>query len=197
MSHFWIQLKDRLERISMLKKVLLKDGRVVILKRMAQEDYAKGSNYEYVHKWLGQVSRYILYDFLEEDLDWDKRHFLTSLNNAENIILGALYDEKIIAHAKLNVNVLSPREKHIGHWSVMIHPTFQNNGLGAHLLNCIEVIAKKIGLKRLEAEYVEENASAKALYLRKLGYTIEGRKKKSFKLPDATYVDKMVIGKIL
>jgi len=183
--------------ISVYKKVILKDRRVVILKRMTREDYTKGNNYEYIHKWLGQVSKYLRYDFLEEDLEWDKQHFLTSLNNAENIILGALYDEEIIAHAKLNLNVLSPREKHIGRWSVMIHPKFQNNGLGAHLLNCIEVIAKKIRLKRLEAEYAEGNTQAEELYLRKLGYTIEGRKKKAFKLPNGKYVDKLVIAKIL
>ena len=183
--------------ISVYKKVILKDGRVIILKRMHQEDYKKGSNYEFLHNWLAQVSKYLLYDFEEEDLDWDKQQFFTSLNNAENIILAGIYNEKIIAHAKLNVNILSPREQHIGYWAVMIHPKFQNNGLGTHLLNYIEIIAKKIGLKRLEAEFIEENSPAKALYLRKLGYTIEGRKKRAFKLPNGTYVDKAVIGKIL
>ena len=191
-----LRLKNIVD-ISVYKKVILKDGRVIILKRMTQEDYTKGNNYEYVHKWLSQVSKYLLYDFLEEDLDWDKQNFLTSLNNAENIILGGIYNEKIIAQAKLNVNVLSPRQRHIGYWSVMIHPEFQNNGLGAYLLNCIEIIATMIGLKRLEAEFIEENSPAKELYLRKLGYTIEGRKKKAFKLPDGTYIDKTVIGKIL
>jgi GNAT superfamily N-acetyltransferase len=164
---------------------------------MFQDDYLRGSNYEYVHKWLAQVSKYLLYDFHEEDLEWNKKRFLTSLNNAENIILGALYNEKIVSHAKLNMNVLSPREMHIGHWSVMIHPKFQNKGLSAHLLNCIEIIAKKIGLKRLEAEYAEVNIQAEELYLRKLGYSIEGRKKMAFKLPDGNYIDKLVIGKIL
>ncbi|MFX1445865.1 MAG: GNAT family N-acetyltransferase [Promethearchaeota archaeon] len=183
--------------ISVYKKVILKDGRVVMLKRMTQDDYTKGSNYEYLYKWLGKVNKYLLYDFNEEDLDWNKQQFLISLNNAENIILGAFYDEKIIAHAKLNINILSPREKHIGQWSIMIHPKFQNNGLGAHILNCIEVIAKKIGLKRLEAEYAEGNIQAEELYLRKLGYNIEGRKEKAFKLSDGNYIDKLVIGKIL
>lgn len=59
------------------------------------------------------------------------------------------------------------------------------------------MIAKEIGLKLLEAEYVEEISQGEALYLRKLGYSVEGRKKKAFKLPGGTYVDKMVIGKVI
>ncbi|TFG30158.1 MAG: GNAT family N-acetyltransferase [Promethearchaeota archaeon] len=183
--------------ISVYRKVILKDGTVVILKRMTQNDYKKDKNYEYVHQWLNQINKFLSYEFQKVDMEQDKQLFLNSLNNAENIILGALYDEKIIAQLKLNVNVLSPREKHVGIWSIMIHPDFQNKGLATHLLTCIEIIAKKIGLKRLEAEYVEGNIQAEALYIQKLGYIIEGRKKMAFKLDDDTFNDKILIGKIL
>ena len=44
--------------ISVYKKVILTDGTVVVIKRMMKEDYEIGNTYEYVHKWLGQVSKF-------------------------------------------------------------------------------------------------------------------------------------------
>jgi len=103
----------------------------------------------------------------------------------------------VVGQANLSVNTLSPRVKHIGKWSIVIHPEFQNKGLGAQMLMCIEVMAKKLGLLRLEVEYAKGNTPAEELYLRKLGYTIEGRKKKGFRRKDGVFVDKIVIGKLL
>ena len=187
----------RVVDLSLHKKVIMKNGMVVIIKRLSERDYTRDNNYEFVHNWLSQVSTYLSYDFHDHDLERNKQQFYISLNNAENIFIGALYDMKIVAQAKLNVNILSSKEEHIGQWSIMVHPDFQNIGLGTHILHFLEVIAKKIGLKKLEAEYVEGNIPAESLYIRKLGYTIEGRKSMGFKMSDDTFVDKIVIGKIL
>jgi len=53
--------------------------------------------------------------------------------------------------------------RHVGRWSIIIHPHFQHQDLGEILLTIIEDIAKKKGLKRLEAKYAEGNRAAEEL----------------------------------
>ncbi len=65
------------------------------------------------------------------------------------------------------------------------------------MLLIIESIARMKGLKKLEADYYEGNAPAENLYIKKLNYQIEGRKRISVLLMDGTYADKIMIGKII
>ncbi len=57
--------------------------------------------------------------------------------------------------------------------------------------------AKEKGIKKLEAEYFEGNDKAQRLYLEKLNYEVEGRRKYSGLLKDGKYVDRILIGKII
>ncbi len=95
------------------------------------------------------------------------------------------------------MNPFNEKESHIGTWGIVIHPNFQNQGLGAKLLTLLENVAKQRGLKKLEAEYYDQNRSAEILYLEKMKYTVEGRKKKTGLLSNGTYTDKILIGKII
>ena len=58
-------------------------------------------------------------------------------------------------------------------------------------------IAKEKGLKKLEAEYYEWNKPAEMLYIKRLKYLVEGRKKFSGRLKDGIYVDKILIGNVI
>ena len=65
------------------------------------------------------------------------------------------------------------------------------------MLEVLEDIAKSLGIKKLEAEFIEGNKVARNLYTKKLNYSIEGRKKYSVLLSNGTYVDKIQIGKVI
>jgi ribosomal protein S18 acetylase RimI-like enzyme len=176
----------------------LKDGRIVLIKHLMVEDYEYNNNYEFVHNWLHRVNKYLAFEFEKEDLVQDKKSYYDILSNEkDNFVIGALFDDMIIASANLSMSPHFRKEKHIGRWGIAIHPDFQNQGLGTKLLKIIEKIAMEKGLKKLEAEYFDRNKNAEILYLKKMNYIIEGRRKFSGLLKDGKYADKILIGKII
>ena len=182
----------------MIEKFKLKDGRFVVIKRLSKSDYEINNNYEFVHKWLRKVSKFLAKEFKEENLEKDKRELYNILSDDKtSFFIGALFENEIMASASLKLNPFNEKESHIGTWGIAIHPDFQNQGLGLKLLTLLENIAKEKGLKKLEAEYYDGNKSAEILYLEKMKYTVEGRKKYTGLLNDGTYVDKILIGKII
>ncbi len=182
----------------MIEKFKLKDGRIVIIKRLFKSDYENNNNYEFVHNWLRKVNKFLAKDFNEEDIEKDKKELYQILSNDKvSIFIGALDDKKIIGSASLMINPFNEKESHVGTWGIAIHPNFQNHGLGVKLLILLENIAKEMGIKKLEAEYYDGNKSAEILYLEKMKYTVEGRKKYTGLLNDGIYTDKILIGKII
>ncbi|MFW9879984.1 MAG: GNAT family N-acetyltransferase, partial [Candidatus Thorarchaeota archaeon] len=161
----------------------LKNGRIVTIKRLNVEDYDRGNNYEFVHDWISRISKYLGRDFDSRNLELDKKLLYDSLKNKEaNISIGALHKGKIIASSSLVLNPFNEKMSHIGTWGISVHPDFQNQGLGRKLLLLIEKIAKDKNLIKLEAEFLEGNEPAEILYVHKLGYVIEGRRKYKAKL---------------
>lgn len=182
----------------MIEEFKLKDRRFVIIKRLNIDDYENNQNYEFVHNWLNKVSKYLGRDFPPEKLEKDKEFFYKKLKNVEGFfVVGANYNEKIIGTASLELNLTSKKFKHVATWGIAINQNFHNLGLGKRLLEIIEDISKTLGIKKLEAEFIEGNGIARTLYTQKLNYTIEGRKKYSVLLSNGTYVDKIQIGKVI
>jgi RimJ/RimL family protein N-acetyltransferase len=187
-----------LENSEISEEFKLKDGRIVKIKRLLIEDYEKNNNYEFVHNWLNKVNKYLLGEFEKEDLDRDKEYFYNILSNKkENLMIGAIFNQNIIASSGFSINLKLKKTRHIGNWGISIHPDFQNQGLATKLLKIIEIIAKEKGLKRLEADYFEGNKIAEHLYIKKLGYKIEGRRKYAAYLKNGRYTDKIMIVKII
>ena len=89
------------------------------------------------------------------------------------------------------------KRAHVGEWGIAIHPDFHNQGLGERLLTILEDKAKEKGLKKLEADYYDGNLSAEHLYLKKMNYKIEGRRKFAALLKNGIYTDRVSIGKII
>jgi putative acetyltransferase len=182
----------------MIEKFVLKDGKSVIIKRLLREDYEKNNNYEFVHDWLRQVNQYLLLEFEKETLEEDKEQYYKGLSDENaQIVVGAINNDKIIGSSSLQINLYRPKVKHVGTWGIAIHPDFHNQGLGTKLLASIEEIAHKRGLRKLEAEFFEGNEIAQKLYIEKLNYEIEGRRKFSCLLKDGSYVDRILIGKVI
>jgi GNAT superfamily N-acetyltransferase len=182
----------------MIEEFTLKDGRNVIIKRLNIEDYEKNQNYEFVHSWLNEVSQYLAREFPPEDLERDREYFYKKLKGLEQFfVVGAKYNEKIVGTASLELNLSSKKFKHVATWGISVNQDFQNQGLGKQLLEVLEDIARSLGIKKLEAEFIEGNIVARNLYINKLNHSIEGRKKYSVLLSNGTYVDKIQIGKIL
>ena len=182
----------------MIENFLLKDGRTIKIQRLFMEDYKKNNNYEYVHDWLNQINEFLALEFEKDDLEQDRANFEIFMSNKDKyIMIGALYEGKIIGSASLELNLNNKKMGHIGKFGIAIHPDFHNQGLGTRLLQIIEVNAKEKGAKKLEAEYYSGNILAERVYLEKLQYRIEGRRKFGCKFTDGTYVDRILIGKMI
>ncbi|MFX1276392.1 MAG: GNAT family N-acetyltransferase [Promethearchaeota archaeon] len=182
----------------MYEQFTLKDGRIVTIRRLDIQDYEINDNYEFVHAWIGKISKYLGRDFNPKNLEEDKKFFYNSLANKDaNITIGAIHEGKIIATSSLMINHLNEKMRHVGEWGIVVHPDFQNQGLGTKILLLIERIAKDKGLIRLEAEFFEGNTIAEKLYTEKLNYSVEGRRKYKAKLKNGQFVDSILIGKII
>jgi len=176
----------------------LKDGRKVIIKRLRREDYEKDNNYKFVHDWLRSVNTFLGLEFNEKDIKQDEKFLYDHLSNEEGVIfIGATINGKIIGSSSLEMKVNNAKMKHVGEWGIAIHPDFHNQGIGSKLLATLEKIALERGIKKLEAEFFEGNENARRLYIDKLHYNIEGRRKFSGLLKGGKFVDKILIGKIL
>ena len=180
-----------------IEEFKLKDGRIVNIKRLTMEDYDADNGYEYVHDWLNKVNKFLNLEFEKEDLETNKTNFRFVMSKEGFIMIGGVYNGKIIASANLELNLNNKKMREIGKWGIAIHPDFQNQGLGTRLLQIIEQHAKEKGVKKLETEYYLGNVSAEKLYVKKLKYQIEGRRRFGGKLKDGTYTDRVLIGKII
>jgi RimJ/RimL family protein N-acetyltransferase len=122
-----------------------------------------------------------------------------SQDEKSHIILGAFLEGELIGQSDLGYPGETGRSpmRHVGVWGISVKKEFHNQGVGYALLQAIEDLARTLGLHKLAAEVVEKNEPAKALYLRKLGYEVEGQKKEHFLHDSGEYMDMLVIGKIL
>jgi len=177
---------------------VLKDTRKVIIKHIEIEDYEKNNNFEFYYTWRAQVDTFMTRKIRMENLEQDRKKYSEFLENPEeHVILGAFHNNRLIGLTALHIELTKERIAHIGHWGIMIHPDFHNNGLGTELLTQLEKEARNRGILKLEASYVSKNKAAEKLYLEKMNYIIEGRKILGIKLDDGTYDEIVLIGKIL
>jgi RimJ/RimL family protein N-acetyltransferase len=77
-----------------------------------------------------------------------------------------------------------------------VHPDYTRKGIATELLKSTLDEAKKRGYKKIQAEAAVKNRASTKL-AKKLGFKIEGRRKKGMLLDDGRYVDTYIFGKIL
>ncbi|MFX1396469.1 MAG: GNAT family N-acetyltransferase [Promethearchaeota archaeon] len=176
----------------------LKNGRKVSIKRLFKDDYEKNNNYTFVYNWLHDVNKYLSLNFEKKDLKQNKITYYKMISNEKlYIVIGAIFNEAIIATAHLSLVPPETKSGHVGTWGIAVHPDFQYQGLGRKLLEQVEECARQKGLKKLQASFFAKNERAEKLYIEKMNYVIEGKQKFAALLNDGTYTDIVLIGKIL
>ena len=85
--------------------------------------------------------------------------------------------------------------RHTGRMGMGVLPEYRGAGLGRRLLMDTLDAARSIGIERVELEVFASNSSAIALY-RKLGFVVEGTKKRARKL-DGEYDDDVIMALFL
>jgi ribosomal protein S18 acetylase RimI-like enzyme len=97
------------------------------------------------------------------------RNWCQHIDLGRNFPLLALLDGKIVGDATLHQQ-LGGWKRHIGRVSVLVHPQFRGRGLAKALVTQILEIARRIGLEKVEAEFIgDQEAAIKMFGL--LGFT--------------------------
>lgn len=90
-------------------------------------------------------------------------HCLVAVDNEEQKVVGTI-----------TLQVYTGRRAHVGQLGMMIHDSYQNQGIGSKLLEAVIELAEDwLNLKRLELTVNTDNPSAIHLY-EKYGFVIEG-----------------------
>lgn len=97
------------------------------------------------------------------------REWCQTIDYGRNLPLLAVVDGLIIAAATLHQQ-LGGWKRHIGRVSVLVHPRFRGRGLARSLVMEVLDMASRLGLEKVEAEFIgEQEAAVKMFGL--LGFT--------------------------
>ena len=87
------------------------------------------------------------------------RDWCQNIDYGRNLPLVALIGGKIVGDATLHQQ-LGGWRRHIGRVSVLVHPQHRGRGLASALVSEIVDIARQVGLEKVEAEFIGEQAAA-------------------------------------
>lgn len=123
---------------------------------------------------------------------WKKRLVDTP---AENRILVALIDGKLVGHAGVQAAAKSPRCRHVAVIGMSVHDAYHRKGVGSALLVAIlDLACNWLQYTRIELTVFVDNAAAIALY-KKFGFEIEGTHKK-YAFRNGQFADVYTMAKI-
>ena len=87
------------------------------------------------------------------------RDWCRNIDYGRNLPLVGLVGGKIAGDATLHQQ-LGGWKRHVGRISVLVHPGFRGRGLARALISEIVEIARQVGLEKVEAEFIGEQAAA-------------------------------------
>ena len=87
------------------------------------------------------------------------RDWCRNIDYGRNLPLVGLVGGKIAGDATLHQQ-LGGWKRHVGRVSVLVHPEFRERGLARALISEIIEIARQVGLEKVEAEFIGEQAAA-------------------------------------
>ena len=111
------------------------------------------------------------------------------------LVLVAVVDGDIVGNASVQ-RAKASFTRHVGVFSVEVHPVQQHRGIGRALLRACVEWAKARGIERLELYTRQDNERARALYESE-GFSQESARVRFLRLPDGQYVDDIVYVRFL
>ncbi len=115
-----------------------------------------------------------------------------NIDLGRNLPLLALYNGQVIGDATLHQQ-LGGWKRHIGRVSVLVHPKFRGRGLARTLITETIDIARRVGLERLEAEFIGEQEAAIKMFAM-LGFSSLTRLKNYVKDMEVAAHDYVLMG---
>lgn len=176
------------------KKVLLKNGKTVILKSPSEDDWGKMIDYI---KCVASESPYILRTPEEcKDTEESEKAFINRHNNSELDCMITVYDgDTVVGNCNLNIKNRK-KVRHRASLGIGIRKSHYRMGIGTVLIIELSIIARKLGCTQLELSCLGGNVRGKGLY-EKCGFAEVGRIPNGVKYDDGTYADEIYMVKNL
>ncbi len=136
------------------KEITLKDGSKCKLRPLRKDD--EKSFHEFFLAVPEGERMFIKHRVTEQEVirDWCQ-----NIDLGRNLPLLALIDGKIVGDATLHQQ-LGGWKRHIGRVSVLVLPKYRGRGLARALVTEIANLARDLGLKKVEAEFIGEQEAA-------------------------------------
>jgi L-phenylalanine/L-methionine N-acetyltransferase len=126
---------------------------------------------------------------------WRARLAESEKPDAQQLVLVAEHEGRIVGHAGLMPATAHLRRRHTASLGIAVHPDFQRRGLGSALMAALCDYADRWAQwTRLELSVFVDNEAAVALY-RRFGFEHEGRMR-GFALRDGEYIDVFMMARL-
>jgi GNAT superfamily N-acetyltransferase len=135
-------------------KIALKDNFQCILRPLRKDDEQKF--HEFFLEVPSEERMFIKHKVTEPEVI---REWCQTIDLGRNFPLLALHEGKIIGDATLHQQ-LGGWRRHIGRVSVLVLPQYRGRGLARAMIKEIVELARRVGIERVEAEFIGEQEAA-------------------------------------
>ena len=171
-----------------VKQYTGKNGQTVIVR---EADKTDGKTIEDIINSIASEKYLVVPD--QSRKDWDIA--IEEIKKRNSLIIVAQVNEQVVGMAHL-VKGRLPKNKHVGSLGISILKNFRGNGIGNAMMNyMIEWTKRQKDLEKISLTVFSTNNPAINLY-KKLGFTIEGRMKRHYKI-EGKYIDDIGMAKFL
>ena len=176
------------------KTFVLKNGQQALLRRLKPADAEK------MLELLRETSREsdFLLRYPEENIMGisEEVQFLEGICQSDNkIMLACVIDGSVAGNLSLRGNDYR-KLRHRAELALAVRKNYWHLGIGRAMLTEAVGIARNLGLKYLELDYIDGNARAKGLY-ESLGFQEIARIPQAYCQPDGTFADAILMRKCL
>ena len=176
------------------KTFVLKNGQQALLRRLLPADAEK------MLEFLWETSREsdFLLRYPEENIMGisEEVQFLEGICQSDNkIMLACVIDGSVAGNISLRGNDYR-KLRHRAELALAVRKNYWHLGIGRAMLTEAIGLARNLGLKYLELDYIDGNARAKGLY-ESLGFQEIARIPQAYCQPDGTFADAILMRKCL
>ena len=176
------------------KTFVLKNGQQALLQRLQPADAEK------MLEFLRETSREsdFLLRYPEENIMGisEEVQFLEGICQSDNkIMLACVIDGSVAGNLSLRGNDYR-KLRHRAELALAVRKNYWHLGIGRAMLTEAIGLARNLGLKYLELDYIDGNARAKGLY-ESLGFQEIARIPQAYCQPDGTFADAILMRKCL
>lgn len=176
------------------KTFALKNGQQALLRRLQPADAEKMLEF----LWEASQESDFLLRYPEENIMGisEEVQFLEGICQSDNkIMLACVIDGSVAGNISLRGNDYR-KLRHRAELALAVRKNYWRLGIGRTMLTEAIGLARNLGLKYLELDYIDGNARAKGLY-ESLGFQEIARIPQAYCQPDGTFADAILMRKCL